>query len=152
MLDSLHVLRADVLLRTRSVRKPRGNLLFVQMSLCMHGGSHASARDSGHRRGAAHTRGVARGQGYTLFLTATEAVFAFGRRPGMGPQRLVLRMRLVGANPQPRVNGLAELPGKRHYLLGNYPRAWHTSVSTYTKVAYHDVYPWEDLLYYGNQE
>src|SRR5437867_6946768 len=51
----------------------------------------------------------------------------------------------------PRVNGLAALPGKRHYLLGNDPRAWHTSVSTYTKVAYHDVYPGVDMIYYGNQ-
>ena len=94
---------------------------------------------------------LARSREYTLFLTATEAVFAFERRPGMEPQRLVLRMRLMGANPQPRVNGLAALPGKRHYLLGNDPRAWHTSVSTYTKVAYHDVYPGVDVIYYGNQ-
>src|SRR5258708_1394576 len=61
---------------------------------------------------------LVRGQEYTLFLTSTEAVFAFRRQPGIESQRPVLRMQLVGANPQPRVNGLAELPGKHHYCLG----------------------------------
>ena len=56
---------------------------------------------------------LSRGRGYTLFLTSTEAVLAFNRT--------VVRMKLVGANPNPEVAGLAELPGKTNYFIGNDP-------------------------------
>jgi len=110
---------------------------------------------------------LARGQGYTLFLTAREAVFAFSplaahrQRPkGIGPQagagpatsdlaRIVVRMQLFGANPAPQVMGLEEQPGKANYFRGNDPQQWRTQVSTYAKVDYTAVYPGIDLVYYG---
>src|SRR5262249_53627138 len=82
---------------------------------------------------------LAHGQGYTLFLTAREAVFAFRPpaaprqhptrlvpRPGAGQDppdtaRAVVRMQLLGANPAPQVVGLEELPGKANYLIGHGP-------------------------------
>lgn len=67
-------------------------------------------------------------------------------------QRAVLRMKLVGANPQPRVVGLNELPSKSHYFLGNDPKKWYTDVPHYAKVQYQDVYPGIDLVYYGNPQ
>jgi hypothetical protein len=63
----------------------------------------------------------------------------------------VLRVRLLGANPAAKVTGAEELPGKANYFIGNDPKKWHTSVPTYAKVNYKDVYPGVDLLYYGNQ-
>ncbi len=63
----------------------------------------------------------------------------------------VLRMKLVGANPAPKVLGLNELPGKANYFIGNDPTKWRTNVPTYSKVCYHDIYPGVDLVYYGNQ-
>ena len=63
----------------------------------------------------------------------------------------VVRMKLVGANPSPRVSGLEELPGRSNYFLGNDPSKWRTNVPTYAKVQYKDVYPGVDLVYYGNQ-
>src|SRR5205823_14344603 len=72
-----------------------------------------------------------------------------------GPQTpdsgLVLRLQLVGANPNPHIAGLEELPGKVNYLLGNDPTKWHTNISTYAKVQYQGVYPGVDLVYYGQQ-
>jgi hypothetical protein len=63
----------------------------------------------------------------------------------------VLRMELVGANPQAKVSGLEELPGKSNYFIGNDPKKWRTNVPNYAKVKYANVYPGVDLVYYGNQ-
>ena len=63
----------------------------------------------------------------------------------------VLRMKLVGANPAPKVTGLEQLPGKVNYFIGKDPKKWRANISTYSKVRYQNVYPGVDLLYYGNQ-
>ena len=63
----------------------------------------------------------------------------------------VLRMKLVGANPQAKVTGLDELPGKSNYFIGNDPKKWRTNVPNYAKVKYANMYPGVDLVYYGNQ-
>jgi uncharacterized repeat protein (TIGR01451 family) len=86
---------------------------------------------------------LARGSGYSLFLTPTGAVLAL--------KDAVLRVELVGANPRPAVAGADELPGRSHYLTGNDPAKWRTNVPTYAKVRYGSVYPGVDLVYYGNQ-
>jgi hypothetical protein len=54
----------------------------------------------------------------TLFLTSTEAVFL--------TTRSAVRMRLVGANPEPEVQGVDPLPGRYDVDLGRiggWPRA-----------------------------
>ena len=51
----------------------------------------------------------------------------------------VLRMKLVGANPQAKVMGLEELPGKSNYFIGNDPNKWRTNVPNYAKVKYAKV-------------
>ena len=111
---------------------------------------------------------LARGSGYSLFLTATEAVLAWRKDEGrqvkdekktpassLTPHPSpggTLRMRLVGANSTPQVAGIDELPGQSHYFIGNDPQRWRTGVSNYARVQYHDVYPGVDLVYYGNQQ
>ena len=52
-----------------------------------------------------------RGPGYTLFLTPTEAALALNksRADANPPKGSLLRMKLVGANPQPPISGLEEL-------------------------------------------
>jgi hypothetical protein len=67
------------------------------------------------------------------------------------PQALTaLRMKLVGANANAAATGAEELPGKVNYFIGNDPKKWRTSVPTYAKVRFKDVYPGIDLVYYGN--
>jgi hypothetical protein len=61
----------------------------------------------------------------------------------------VLRVRLVGATPNPRVIGTEALPGKSHYFLGSDPQAWRTEIPHFVKVRYEAVYPGVDLVYYG---
>lgn len=103
------------------------------------------------------TKFLARGIGYDLSLTATTAVLGLGQKQKAGKKpkgqaATKLRMELVGANRQARVSGVAPLPGRRGYFLGNDPRQWHSDVPTYAKVRYENVYPGIDLLYYGNQQ
>lgn len=111
---------------------------------------------------------LARGRGYSLFLTSTEAVLAL-RKPSAGRSSksemrssklvthhsslaaAVLRLKLVGANPAPQVAGREELPGKSHYFLGDDPKKWRTNIPTYAQVEYKDIYPGVDLVYYGQQ-
>ena len=90
---------------------------------------------------------LSRGAGYNLFLTPNEAVLELRKEN----ETSELRMRLVGANPQPRVEGLNELSGKSNYIIGNDPAKWRKNVSRYAKVRYENVYPGVDLVYYGSQ-
>ncbi|MGQ0569156.1 MAG: DUF7948 domain-containing protein, partial [Armatimonadota bacterium] len=90
---------------------------------------------------------LARGRGYGLLLTSTEAVLVL-RHP---VRSAVVRMRLVGANPAPTVSGRAPLPGKVNYFIGNDPNRWRTNIPTYASVHYEAVYPGIDLVYYGTQ-
>jgi hypothetical protein len=114
-------------------------------------------------------RFLARGSGYSLYLTSGEAVFVLVKpdpdkkrgwhgkrdwrsqheRPKM--QGVMLRMAIVGARPAPPVSGLEELPGRANYFIGDDPAKWRTNIPTYGKVHYRGVYPGIDLVYYGNQ-
>ncbi|HWN10271.1 MAG TPA: FG-GAP-like repeat-containing protein [Pyrinomonadaceae bacterium] len=117
-------------------------------------------------------RFISRGFGYSLFLTADEAVFALrsgatgsavgtgskARSPEALPEALssgavdVVRMKLVGANGKARVVGLEESPGKLNYFIGNDARKWRRNISTYAQVKYRNAYPGIDLVYHGNQQ
>jgi hypothetical protein len=94
---------------------------------------------------------LARGSGYSLFLTPTEALLVLKQRSVGPPNQTVLRMQLVGANPAPQIAGAEELPGKANYFIGKDPKQWRTNIPTYTKVKYQDIYPGVDVVYYGNQ-
>ena len=72
---------------------------------------------------------VARGGGYTLFLTDAQAVLALGtaqpnkqNKPRLN--EAVVRMKLLGANPKSIATGIDELPGKSNYFIGNDPKKW----------------------------
>jgi len=88
---------------------------------------------------------LARGPGYNIFLTATEAVFALPRAPAM-------RMQLVGSAADPRVQGVDALPGKVNYFRGQDTASWKTKVPIYRRVKYSAVYPGVDLVYYGQSQ
>jgi len=93
--------------------------------------------------------------GYTLFLTADEAVFSLqgSNRAGAGNDVSLgaLRMKLRNASSAARLTGLGEQASKTNYFIGNDPAQWRSNVPTYAKVKYEGVYPGIDLVYYGNQ-
>ena len=113
---------------------------------------------------------IARGRGYTLFLTPTESVMVLQQREASAREKdplattaptalpepamlkqAVLRMKLEGANPSPAIDGMEQLSGIVNYFIGNDPKKWRTNIPTYQKVEYKSVYPGIDLAYYGNQ-
>ncbi|MEO7660050.1 MAG: hypothetical protein ABIV48_10590, partial [Pyrinomonadaceae bacterium] len=111
---------------------------------------------------------VARGSGYNLFLTSTEAVLALhkpvgkksqkntlarnqNRDPRASEQTAVLRMKLTGANPEMQPSGVGELPGKTNYFSGADTEKWQINVPNYSRVQYREAYPGIDLVYYGNE-
>ena len=63
-----------------------------------------------------------------------------------------MRMKTVGANPNPRAVGIDRLPGVTNYFIGDDPAKWKTNVAGYAKVKYEGVYPGIDLVYYDNGE
>jgi uncharacterized protein (TIGR03437 family) len=95
---------------------------------------------------------LARGSGYALFLTSSEAVLNLERQHQTPAASIdTLRMGLIGANPNAHAEGLARQPGVVSYFIGNDPARWRTGIPTYGKVNYAQVYPGVDLVFYGNQ-
>ncbi|MFC5570749.1 SBBP repeat-containing protein [Lysobacter yangpyeongensis] len=98
---------------------------------------------------------LARGPGYGLFLTPTEAVLSLthasnGASTARAPA--IVRMSLLGTNPRPVVEGGREQEGISNYYHGATPAEWHSNVQHYGEVRYRDVYPGIDLVYYGKQQ
>ena len=115
---------------------------------------------------------LSRGSDYTLFLTREEAVLVLSHPSRMSQVEprmsnvqnpkskiqnsnshasAVLRMKLLGANPAPKISGEDELSGKANYFIGSEPRKWRTNVPMYARVKYQDIYAGIDLVFYGNQ-
>src|SRR6267378_5866091 len=109
---------------------------------------------------------LARGSGYTVFLTSNEAIlalsrpvkteprkpqFSAGRSYSMGTEQTMVRIKLEGILKQPEITVQDELPGKVNYFIGNDPRKWRTNIPTYAKVKYKEIYPGIDVIFYANQ-
>lgn len=112
-------------------------------------------------------RFLARGAGYTLFLTEGAALLQLHTSSSPRPSRLLMAgtvteqmrplpsvtigLRPHGGDPHPRITGLHRLPGRINDFIGNNPQRWHTDIPTYAAVEYRNVYPGIDLRYYGRQ-
>jgi PKD domain-containing protein/beta-propeller repeat-containing protein/all-beta uncharacterized protein/S-layer family protein len=113
---------------------------------------------------------LARGLGFSLFLTSTEAVLSLRKdegeeaedkkmspassailqRPSRRASQTSLRMKLLGADRAASVSGQGQLAARTNYFIGQDRKQWRTNVPTYTSVRYSEVYPGIDLIYYGN--
>src|SRR5690348_1928269 len=116
-------------------------------------------------------RFLARGQGFVLFLTQTDAILQLteskpgNQAAGITPSGFkndapvaassgtagMVRLKLLGANHQARIAASERLPGNTSYFLGNDPQKWLTDIPNYARVQYHQIYPGIDLAYYGRQ-
>ena len=95
-----------------------------------------------------------RGQGYTLFLSRSEAILALrrGQSEKAGTEVEGIGVTLQGANPQAEIVGVEELAGHVNYFIGNDASHWIKNVPTYAKTRYHHIYPGIDLVFYGNEQ
>ena len=92
---------------------------------------------------AAHrVKFLSRGSGYTVFLTQDEAVVGL-----TAPKTSAVRMKLLGQNRHPQLEGMDRLPGSVNYLQA---QSQTTDIPRYRKVRYSDVYPGIDVIYHGN--
>ena len=72
------------------------------------------------------------------------------REEGSTQTRLALHYRFANANSQPRIDGIAPLPGRSNYFIGDDPRQWHADIPQYARVRYREVLLGVDVVYYGN--
>lgn len=122
---------------------------------------------------------TARGNGYKLFLTSSEAIFKLHKRGGdsevrdmmmnrrIGPSGVrsgsrrraqqkskellaTVRMSMLGANAAVQVTAGAPQSGKANYFIGNDPSQWHSEVPRFGQVRYLNLYPGIDLAFHGN--
>ncbi len=89
---------------------------------------------------------LARGPGYTLFLTPKEAVFSLRTDDG---DKAVLRMGLEGAETPKRVAGESPLASVSHYFNITNGAQSASDAKHYARVRMAAVYPGIDLVYYG---
>ncbi|HKX27724.1 MAG TPA: SBBP repeat-containing protein [Blastocatellia bacterium] len=110
---------------------------------------------------------MSRGQGYGLFLTSKEAVFAMRRSESRPAARVkdpleraraqrtmappaVLKMQVVGADDQAPVNGVDPMSSRSNYFIGNDPEQWRADVPHFAKVKYENIYPGVNLIYHSD--
>ena len=100
----------------------------------------------------AEARFVAHGQGYSLFLTPSEAVLSLRSLPkredalqqsvaNKDVRSAVLRFQLLNSTASPKISGRDLLPGYSNYFIGQDRSQWQTRVPQYGKVEYSQVYP-----------
>ncbi|MBI4479302.1 MAG: SBBP repeat-containing protein [Acidobacteria bacterium] len=93
---------------------------------------------------------MARARQATLFLSSSEVVLTAVVSRSAGQQSI--RMRFVGANSAAKIEGLDKLPGISNYYVGSDPTQWQTNIPQYARVAYRDLYPGTDAIFYGNPQ
>lgn len=110
----------------------------------------------------------ARGAGYQLFLTASEAVYVIRERkaveirePQSTPELSMLKvptpsravavwMKLVGANQNARAHGIDELAGKHNYFIGDDESKWQSEVPLYKAAGFESLYEGIDVDWRDN--
>ena len=117
---------------------------------------------------------LARGNGYTLFLTANDAVISLyssaqhvepteagsfnartaNKSRSSTAQKLstsVMRMHLVNGNSPTNIAASDRLPGRINYYIGNDPSKWQTDVGQYSRISYENVYAGVNMAFHGAQ-
>src|ERR1700722_12215580 len=79
----------------------------------------------------ARVRFLARGAGYTVFLTDRDATLRLAgasAAPAKRGTEAVVRLALSGANPHPAVAAIDQQAGRANYFVGSDPQKWRRNV------------------------
>jgi hypothetical protein len=93
-------------------------------------------------------RFIARGAGYTQFVTADAVVWRLDAPPGVNEGAHAIYMDFPGARPA-AVRGAEPLGTRSNYLRGSNPAKWVTGARHYASVLLADLYPGIDLELHG---
>ena len=93
---------------------------------------------------------LARGAGYTLFLSGASAVLDLrdDKERSVG---LVQFSLVGGTDGSARLEPVGPMTGRVNYFIGNQRERWLTDIPTYGKLRVGSPYPGIDLIYYGRQ-
>lgn len=86
---------------------------------------------------------LSRGNGYVLYLAENEIILNIHRQGS-------IKIRFLGTNSKPFLEGIEKLQSKSHYFIGRDPQKWHRDISHFAKVGYRDLYPGINAIFYGN--
>ena len=99
---------------------------------------------------------MARGNGYTVFLTSNDAVLSLQSRVAKknAPQTqtapsAVVRMHLVGAKAPAKIEGAGLMAGKANYFIGSDPAKWRSGIARFARVSYENIYPGVNMAFHG---
>lgn len=106
---------------------------------------------------------ISRGNGYRMFLSANEALFALQKRAlnqsvdGTSAQPHatlagLVNLRFANANRAATLTGEEPLHEHVNYIRGREPAKFQLNVPTFGRVRYKAIYPGIDLVYYGNRQ
>jgi hypothetical protein len=90
-------------------------------------------------------RYYAQGAGFSFYFSKHKVVLSFEK----GKRGAVLDLGFPGANPNARLEGRSELPGRVNYLKGSDPSRQHPNLPTYGEIAYRELWPGIDLVFRG---
>ena len=88
-------------------------------------------------------RYLARGAGFTLFLTQRRAVFGF--------RGAAVALKPVGADRRPRLVGRTRRAATSSYFRGTDPSKWQRGAPTFGRVRYEGLYDGIDMVFHGNR-
>jgi hypothetical protein len=94
---------------------------------------------------------LARGSGFSLFLTEQEAVLKLRKKDGRKIVSNAFSMRFDGANPAAKIEGLDEQETKSNYFIGDDQSKWQRNIANYGKAVYREIYSGIDAVFYGNR-
>lgn len=111
------------------------------------------AFEANQGQSAPEVRFLARGNGYTMFLTGNEAVLALESTGKDGkPATEYVRLKIDGSAKSARFEGEEQLVTRTSYFFGDDAKQWRTNIANFGRVRSSGVYPGIDLVYYGNQQ
>jgi hypothetical protein len=94
---------------------------------------------------------LARGSGFSLFLTNEEAVLKLRKKDGRKIVSNAFSMRFDGANSAAKIEGLDEQETKSNYFIGDDSANWQRNITNYGKAVYREIYNGVDAVFYGNR-
>jgi Bacterial Ig-like domain (group 3)/Protein of unknown function (DUF1573)/Beta-propeller repeat len=71
---------------------------------------------------------------------------------GSAERKAVIQFRPVGVTSKTRAEGKLPLDGRANYFFGRDSSQWLENVPTFGRVAYSEIFPGVDLLFYGNHD